>query len=78
MRTWPGVGVGTGTVSRWRTSGPPGACMTAARIVLAAIVCCVETGVVVVTCGCGKEEVIREGGGLVAWSVEIVDRQLKA
>lgn len=53
--------------------------MTAARIVLAAIVCCVEAaGVVVVTCGCGKEEVIGEGGGLVAWSVEIVDRQLKA
>lgn len=52
--------------------------MTAARIVLAAIVCCVEAGVVVVTCGCGQEEVIREGGGLVARSVEIVDRQLKA
>ena len=35
MRTRPAVGVGTGMVWSWRTSGPPGWCMTAARIVLA-------------------------------------------
>ena len=35
MRTRPAVGVGMGMVSSFRTSGPPGVRMTAARIVLA-------------------------------------------
>ena len=37
IRTRPGDGVGMGIFEILRTSGPPGACMTAARIVLAMV-----------------------------------------